>query len=142
MNSGFAKLALFALIAIVASGCAAKGPKFEPTSEIPEGKSLVYIYRPGGFVGSGVHYDVYAGETKICNLVQGSYCKHLATPGELELWGKTESKGSVTLDIKGNDTYYVKGGVSMGMFVGRPHLTVVDRSVGEKEITETKLSID
>jgi len=115
-------------------GCAAKGPKFEPLTAIPEGKSLIYVYRPSGFVGGGVFYDVYVGQEKICELVQGGYCSTLVAPGEVEVWAKTESKTSLTLDAKANDVNYVKGGISMGFLVGRPHLELVSKDVGASEI--------
>jgi len=109
---------------------------------MPEEKSLIYVYRPSGFIGGCVHYDVYAGQEKICNLVQGGYCQYFGAPGEIEIWGETESKGTLTVDSKVGQITYVKAGVGMGFFVGRPNFTVVDTVLGGTEIKECKLSID
>lgn len=126
----------------VSYGCSAKGPVFTPVATIPAEKSLIYVYRPSGFFGGGVHYDVYAGQEKVCNLVQGGYCQYFGAPGEIEIWGKTESKGAVTVDTKAGETTFVKAGVGMGFFVGRPNFTVVDATLGGSEIKDCKLSTD
>ena len=60
-------------------------------------------------------------------------------PSEVELWAKTESKSSVTLDLKPGDVNYVKGTLSVGLLVGRPNLTVVSNEVGASEIQNCKL---
>lgn len=141
MGKVVSKIFIFVLISLCA-GCAAKGNKFSPVEAIPEGKSLIYIYRPSGFIGGGVHYDVYVGQDKVCNLVQGGYCQFFSGIGEHEVWGKTESKGTVAVDAKAGKTAYVKAGVGMGFFVGRPTLIVVDDSLGSKEITDCNQSIE
>lgn len=57
----------------------------------------------------------------------------------MELWARTESESAVTVDVKAGEVYYVKGEVGVGFFVGRPHLRVVPREKGEKEIAECTL---
>jgi hypothetical protein len=119
------------------SGCAS-GPSFKSIEEIPQGKGLIYVYREGGIVGSAISYEVFAGTEKIGRLLPGGYLSYFANPGELEIWAKTEAKGSITLDVKAGETQYVKGSLSVGMFVGRPTLMVVDTQVGQTEIAECK----
>ncbi len=131
---------ILCLVASLEFGCTtATGPAFQKISQIPQEKGLVYIYRPDSIMGAAIHYDVYAGDVKLCDLVRGGYCTYLAKPGELEIWGKTEAKGSVTVDVKAGQEHYVKGGLSVGVFVGHPNLTIVDQIVGSKEIEECKL---
>jgi len=132
--SGYAfSLAMICLMA----GCA-QGPPFKKVTEIPQGKGLVYIYRPAGIVGSAVRYEVYAGTDDVGHLVPGGYLTYFANPGELEIWGKTEARGSVTLDVKAGQEQYVKGSLGVGLFVGRPILTVVEPQVGQREIRDCK----
>jgi len=58
---------------LLITGCASLGPVYQKVDQIPEGKGLAYIYRPAGFVGSGVSYeeffylfiDMYNGWDKI-----------------------------------------------------------------------------
>ena len=124
------------------TGCGAKGPKFTEFSKPKPNQGLVYVYRPSGFVGAGVYYDIHvtnpsnpdfiAGE-----LTNGSYLEIDVPKGESEIWGKTEAKSSVTLDIKEGDIQCVRGGVGIGLIVGRPILEVVDFEKCKSEILET-----
>lgn len=132
------------LAAVVLLGaCAASGPRYEAAAQAPAGKGLVYIYRPGKFMGGGVVFDVHAGPKAdnhpVVELASGGYFPYYAEPGELELWSKTESTSSVTLDVKAGQTAYVRGSIGVGFFVGRPSLEVVDHNTGEREIRECKL---
>ncbi len=119
--------------------CASLGPAFQKVDKVPDNIGLVYIYRPSSIVGSAISPDIKVGETVITTLYNGGYYSYFAKPGEVEFWAKTESTSSVTLDIKAGQTYYIKGTVGIGFFVGRPHLMVVTPDVGEKEIAACKL---
>lgn len=142
MKTKWLKLSVFFVflcIALLLNGCATLGPIYQKVDTIQEGKALVYIYRPSSFIGGGISYNVKVGETVIATLYSGGYYPYLAKPGETEFWAQTESKSSVTLDIKPGQTYYIKGTVGVGFFVGRPRLIVVSSDVGAREIAECKL---
>lgn len=120
--------------------CAATGTKFQRIADIPKDKGIVYVYRPNSILGGAVHYDVHAGnDDVICDLVRNGYSPYYANIGELELWGKTESKSSITIDVKPGQEHFVKGGLSMGFIVGRPNFTEVDNKTGLEEIAECVL---
>lgn len=127
------------LVILLLQGCASLGPAYTKVEQIPENKGLIYIYRPSSIVGGGISPDVKVGETVIATLYNGGYYPYFANPGEVELWAKTESKSAVTLDVKPGETYYVKGTIGVGFFVGRPHLIVVSPEEGAKEIAACKL---
>jgi hypothetical protein len=133
---------LFLLLLLVTTGCASLGPIYSKVDKIPDNAGLVYFYRPSSFIGGGVSYDIKDGDTVVTTLYNGGYYPHFSAPGEKEFWARTESKSSITLDVKSGQTYYVKGGVGVGFFVGRPHLMVVDPAVAEKEIGECKLIVE
>jgi hypothetical protein len=99
----------------------------------------VYVYRDAGFVGGGVSYMVRANGVEVSTLPAGGYFVYHAPPGEIEFSAKTEAKTSVTIDAEAGRTYYIKGTVGVGVFVGHPHLVVVPNDVGEKEIAACKL---
>lgn len=125
------------------SGCGASGQQFTQFATPKSDKALVYVYRPSSFVGGGVYYDIHVTNTSTSDsiagkLVNGSYLQIDLPAGENELWGKTESKSSVTLDAKKGETYCVKGGVGIGFIVGRPNLDIVDMTTCKIEIAETK----
>ncbi len=120
------------------AGCAA-GPKFTPLQERPEEKALVYIYRPGKWLGGGVVYTVKSGDEEIVPLKAGGYYPYLAAPGEREFWARTEARASVTEQLRAGETYYLRGGVGVGFFVGHPKLAFVNREEGEREIKDCNL---
>ncbi len=124
---------------VVLGGCAASGPAFERVTDIPQDKGVIYVYRPNSIIGSAVRYDVFANDELVCNLVRGGYCLHYAKPGEVEFWGKTEAKGSITIDVKAGQEHYVKGSLSMGILLGRPNLTLVEPKDAMGDLTECKL---
>ena len=124
---------------LLIAGCASLGAKFQTVETVPDGMGLIYIYREKQFIGGGVSYDVKVGETVITTLHNGGYVPYIVKPGEVELWAKTEARAAVTVDVKAGEVFYVKGEVGVGFIVGRPHLRVVAREKGEKEIQDCKL---
>jgi hypothetical protein len=131
------------VLALGLFGCAASGPKFQEAASPASGQALIYIYRPGKFMGGGVAFDVHEGKKEadhaITTLQSGGYFPYYAPPGEVTLWAKTESSASVTLDVKADKTYYVRGSVGVGLIVGRPSLEVVDAAKGAAEVKDCKL---
>jgi hypothetical protein len=128
------------------SGCSAKGQQFVEFKKPQENRGMVYVYRPSSFVGSGVHYDIHATNPTTPDfiageLVNGGYVEMDLPSGESEIWGKTEAKASVTLDVKNGEIYCVKGGVGIGFLVGRPNLEIVDMAKCKVEIVETKKAL-
>src|SRR5579859_1145981 len=121
-------------VTVLSSGCATLGSAYAPDTHAPKDKATVYIYRPSGFGGAAISYTVSVNGTEVLPLSSGSYFVYYAAPGENEFTAKTEAKTSVTVDIKAGQTYYVKGTMGMGVFVGHPHLTQVTNDVGAKEI--------
>ena len=129
--------------ALFLSGCGASGQPFSQFATPKPDQGLVYVYRPSSVLGMGVYYDIHvtnptnpdliAGE-----LVNGSYVEVDVPVGENEIWGRTESKSSVTLDVKNGETYCIKGGVGIGFLVGRPNFEIVDMQTCQTEIVGTK----
>lgn len=138
-NSRILMTLLVVVLAVTQFGCASLGKPFEPVASASSDQSVIYIYRPSSFVGGGVSYTIYSGNKAITKLYNGGYYPYVAKLGEVELWAETESKSSVTVDLKAGETKYVKGTVGVGFFVGRPNLSVVDPAVALSEIKECKL---
>lgn len=125
------------------TGCGAKGQQFTGFAKPKENQGLVYVYRPSGMVGAAVYYDIHVTNPTTVDfiageLVNGGYVEIDVPTGENEIWGKTEAKSSVTLDVKNGDIHCVKGGVGIGFLLGRPNLEIVDIDKCKVEITETK----
>ncbi|HJS91805.1 MAG TPA: DUF2846 domain-containing protein [Steroidobacteraceae bacterium] len=121
------------------SGCATLGPAYKPESGSPAGKATIYVYRDFNVFGGGMTYMVWGNGVPIASLPAGGYFVYHAPPGKVQLSAKSEASTSVAVEVKAGEVYYVKGTIGLGILVGRPHLALVSREVGEKEIAGCKL---
>lgn len=109
------------------------------TKKVPEEElldldyAILNVYRYSG-TGSAVAYDLHLGDSVICR-VRNNYKTtiHIKKDGLNSLWAKTESKSELPVNIKNGKVYYLKCSVSMGFFVGHPHLEMVDANTGKSE---------
>ncbi len=89
----------------------------------PEGKGQIVFFRESKFVGGAISYKVREGETELGKLSNGSYFVYVAEPGAHEYTVHSEAKDVLNLEVEAGETYFVSGGVSMGVFAGRPNLS-------------------
>ena len=126
----------FLILVLVLTCTSVFSQKFEPVKEIPEGKALVYIYRPGSMVGAAVHYTVNANDDKVSeyHLRNKSYLIFFAEPGRYTFWAQvSNSRREVDLDVEAGKTYYVRGDCC--------EFIIPDMEKAQKEIVKCKLSI-
>ena len=95
--------------------------------------AILNVYRYSG-AGAIVSYDLFLGDSVICR-VQNNYktTLHITKDGLNTLWARTESKDEIPIDIKIGQTYYLRCGIAMGAFVGRPKLELIDKKTGKAE---------
>lgn len=132
MKSVIKTLFLFTLILTSSS---VFSQKFSPVEEIPEGKALVYIYRPGSMVGAAVHYTVNANDEKVSeyHLRNKTYLVFFAEPGRYTFWAQVaNTRREADLDVEAGKTYYVRGNSSK--------FIIPDLEQAKKEIVKCKLS--
>lgn len=137
MKNNFTFIVLAAII--VLSGCWGgrkyKGTEYQEIKSIPEGKALVYIYRPYKFAGSALHYKINDKEIRICDigLYNDSYIIYFADPGECEFWTlkREDNKHKAIFNVNAGETYYVE--CKFG------ELEQVDASRGTEKITKCQL---
>ncbi len=89
----------------------------------PEGKGQIVFFRESKFVGGAISYKVREGDTELGKLSNGSYFVYVAEPGAHTYTVHSEAKDLLNLEVEAGETYYVSGGVSMGVFAGRPNLS-------------------
>jgi len=126
----------FLILVLVLTCTSVFSQKFEPVKEIPEGKALVYIYRPGSMVGAAVHYTVNANDDNVSeyHLRNKSYLIFFAEPGRYTFWAQvSNSRREVDLDVEAGKTYYVRGDCC--------EFIIPDLEKAKKEIVKCKLSI-
>jgi hypothetical protein len=128
--------------AVFLAGCASfDGPQFSKFEQVPQGKAIVYFYRPKAFVGGAVSYDVWVDGINVpfTRIYNGGYFPYIADPGKILFKAKTEAEKEIAIDAKSGEAYYIWCSVGMGLFVGRPHLEQVTREVAEPDIKNCRL---
>ncbi len=122
---------------LLTSGCWGRKyftAKFTTVKTMPEGKALVYIYRPKNFVGSAVHFSVHANDRKVSDvhLYNGGYIVYFADPGKYEFWAQvSNTRTEILVDIEAGKTYYIEG--------ESVKLELVPNEIGEQRIKKCKL---
>ena len=95
------------------------------------GKGQVVFFREKKFVGAAMSYKVREGEAELGKLSNGSYLVLEVEPGTHQYYMQGETKDVLTLDVEAGETYYVQGGISMGVLAGRPNLSPSDQAAFE-----------
>lgn len=95
--------------------------------------AILHVYRTGG-PGALVSYDLHLGDSTICR-VKNNFCESIKInkEGLNSLWAKTESKSEIPIKIELGKAYYIRCGITMGAFVGRPKIEMIDETVGKRE---------
>ncbi len=107
----------------------------EEEDEIIEGidYAILNIYRYPG-AGALVGYDLHLGDSVLCRVKNRSKSSiQIHKLGRNTLWAKTESKVEVPINIEAGRQYYLRAGLKMGAFVGRPSIELVDPKTGRIE---------
>ncbi|MET1163430.1 MAG: DUF2846 domain-containing protein [Pseudoxanthomonas sp.] len=99
-----------------------------PIAAPPTGKGQIVFFREKKFVGAAISYKVREGENELGKLSNGTYFVSVAEPGAHEYTVHSEAKDILNLEVEAGETYYVTGGVSMGVFAGRPNLSPSDQA--------------
>ncbi len=101
----------------VASGPVALSPP-------PGGKGQVVFYRKPMLSLIPFNWIVRDGKTELCEMVAGTYCVVPVDPGThtFEVHS-AEAKNDLTLEVDAGETYYVVGGISMGLIVNHPNIS-------------------
>ena len=134
-------LMLCTVFCIAAGGCAS-GQPFRPVEDIPEGKGVLYVYRPWELTGSALSYVVVADGTVLGEARNGSYISRLFDAGEVELIARMRTTTIIAVEVKKGQETYVKAGFKAGpSFVGGPDadLSIVPPNQAREEIKSCKL---
>jgi hypothetical protein len=100
------------------------------------GYAILHIYRNTN-LGVLLNYDLHLGDTVICRVKNGwSKTIRVEKDGYNKLWARTVSKSEIPIKIEYGREYYVRCGVTWGVFVGNPSLELVDNKTGKAEYDE------
>jgi hypothetical protein len=120
-------------VACGSSGLLGRYKKIEP---LPDGKSVVYIYRDP--LSARYAYTIKADGKSLVSLKPGAYYPLIVEPGELELSASAEGSTSLTLDVKKGKSYYVEFFLSRGVLVAHPNLVERPAQLAEIIILECR----
>ena len=93
-----------------------------------EGMGQIVFFRPSKFTGGAISYKVREGETELGKLSNGTFFVIQATPGAHAYTVHSEAKDVLNLEVDAGETYYVSGGMSMGILAGRPNISPSDEA--------------
>ncbi|MDO5538274.1 MAG: DUF2846 domain-containing protein [Desulfovibrionaceae bacterium] len=131
------------LLTVFLAGCAAMPLRGDYVKEqtapviVPDAQSaVIYFVRESAFTGGGISYFVCEDTVRIGLLKSGTYFIYKTTPGKHTYHAETEARAAVTLDVEAGKTYYVEGGISIGMWAGQPRLAEVTEPVARQLIPD------
>jgi hypothetical protein len=121
-------------LALIAPLCASAD---EPAAPAPAASAsattgTVIFFREKKFAGSAIRYKVRENGVELCKLKSGAYCRLEVAVGKHDYVVHSEAKDLLTLEVESGETYYVIGGISMGVFAGHPNLSPSDKATYEK----------
>jgi len=113
-------------------------------AKIEADKVLVYVYRPESFIARGNTWSLKVdGKTVSTYFINNGYIPIYADVSseniEIELYPKhlidlPRYDAIVLTNVKAGQTYYVKAFMEFG---GTPHFELMDKAVGQKEISSS-----
>jgi hypothetical protein len=89
----------------------------------PPGKGQVVFYRKSMVSLIPFNWIAREGNTEICEMVAGTYCVATVDPGKHTYEVHSEVTNRLTLEVDAGETYYVIGGISMGLIVNHPNIS-------------------
>lgn len=92
------------------------------------GKAQVVFFRPGSIMGAALGCTVHEGEAEVARLGSGKYYAISAEPGKHEYFTEGEVTDKLALEVEGDETYFVKCKIGMGVVAGRANLSPSDRA--------------
>lgn len=125
-------LSAFALLLCACSPKVSGNVSSESIPAVHPDYAVIYLFRTGNFVQTP--YDVHLGDKVVYRSRNKSKTVvKIDKPGTYEIWGKTETRKGLTLDIEMGKDYYVKTYLHMGAAIYRPSIELVMPEMGKSE---------
>ena len=118
------------------AACATVGGAFREDSAVPDGKAVVYFYRPRAFSGSALNLLILNKDGPVVSLRNGAYYKYVMTAESIKFWTQTGVVDTpVTVDARAGQIYYVRFKATGFLVPDQQWLVIVDRDTALKEIS-------
>ncbi len=106
----------------------------------PAGKGQVVFFRQSAFAGMAVWFNVRENGNLLGKLSNGAYFVQVADPGPHTYTAATENKDVLHLEIDDGETYYVRGSIHMGLFIGEAGIEPSDQVTFEHALKNMHLA--
>jgi hypothetical protein len=123
------------LMSSAISGCEVEGPPFKPMA-LPGTKAVVYVYRPYQLMGSIDEPEITCGAETIA-IGAGGYHAFVEEPGTIKCFAAGAPEAAITLEVRPEESYFVREVVTASLTSTNVTLTPVNRSTGLDEIEST-----
>lgn len=101
--------------------------------------ALLYIYRLEAQDGYIRGFNIHNKDSVICKINNNSkYAIKLYKSGKTIVWAQTETKDSVSIDVKFGEEYFLKCTLKMGVVIGRPDMELISKEQGRFEYESMK----
>lgn len=137
---------LLLLVSLLFIGCAStsKAPMDQSDAaknfEIPQGKGVVYLYRPGRMLNAASQTPIKVNGIDAGGTGPGTFFRWELTPGTYAFSCNTkESSAIVELNVEENSHYFLRQDERVGVTSGRVTLREVDEKEGKKAVKKHKL---
>lgn len=144
MKQILTKWILIVLSAILISSCATSSKISTEVSEnaknqkVPEGKSLVYVYRISSF-GFAVGLNVSLNNNMLASFYPKKFYLCTLDPGKYVFTGNGENEDDIILVIEPNKKYYIEAKPKMGWAAARIELELHDQTEGNAGVQRCKM---
>jgi hypothetical protein len=127
---------MFGALAVLALGATlspARADTDKPKTPVelpapPAGEGQVVFFRKPLFSLIPFNWIAREGKTEICEMVAGTYCVATVAPGPHTYEVHSEATNRLTLEVDAGETYYVIGGISMGLVVNHPNISPAQKA--------------
>ncbi|HEY2661498.1 MAG TPA: DUF2846 domain-containing protein [Caulobacteraceae bacterium] len=105
-----------------------------PVGPVPAGKAQIVFFRPSSFIGMAVYFRIRENGVELGKLSNGAYFVQTVDPGKHTFTAATENKDTLTLEIDDGETYYVRGGLSMGLVIAEANIAPSDAATFQQAL--------
>ena len=148
MTRRFGLLLSALLLAAGASACASVSHAPETvsaeakTSDVPEGRGSVILYRRGRAVGAALATQIKINGTDAGGTGPGTFFRWDLTPGSYAFSASSnESSATVRVDVEAGRVYFIEQMERLGLQSGRVQLQTRDEATGKSQIQGLKLLV-
>ncbi|MCW3465955.1 DUF2846 domain-containing protein [Chitinophaga nivalis] len=101
--------------------------------------ALLYVYRSRSSLGAAIPYNVMLDDSVICRIKRNSaHVIKVTKTGHVKISARTEALEEIFMKILPGKAYFLQCDIGMGVFIGRPLISLIDPYAGLQDFNKTK----